>query len=125
MVFGHLVPDDTSTISNRVENASGGPSYVPVAGLASWLCLKSEAMTRRDKRKDAYDVVPLNTRRTRSISTRARPAPRRCRRRRRRTSGAALCSVDQLGRSGYSSLTLPCHDGSRFSKNALVPSRCR
>jgi len=31
----------------------------PVAGLASWLCLKADAIMRRDKPKDAYDVVWL------------------------------------------------------------------
>lgn len=56
--YGHLVPDDTITISRRVETASGGLTYeFPVAGLASWLCLKSDAIMRRDKFKDAYDVV--------------------------------------------------------------------
>lgn len=56
--FGHLVPDDTITISRRVETASGGLTYeFPVAGVASWLCLKSDAIMRRDKAKDAYDVV--------------------------------------------------------------------
>jgi hypothetical protein len=29
----------------------------PVAGLTSWLCLKADAIMRRDKPKDAYDVV--------------------------------------------------------------------
>ena len=56
--FGHLVPDDTITISRRVETNSGGLTYeFPVAGLASWLCLKSDAIMRRDKPKDSYDVV--------------------------------------------------------------------
>ena len=37
---------------------SGGLTYeFPVAGLASWLCLKSDAIMRREKFKDAYDVV--------------------------------------------------------------------
>jgi hypothetical protein len=31
----------------------------PVSGLASWLCLKADAIMRRDKPKDAYDVVWL------------------------------------------------------------------
>jgi hypothetical protein len=31
----------------------------PVAGPASWLCLKADAIMRRDKPKDAYDVVWL------------------------------------------------------------------
>jgi len=56
--FGHLVPDDTITISRRVETGSGGLTYdFPVAGLVSWLCLKSDAIMRRNKAKDAYDVV--------------------------------------------------------------------
>ncbi len=56
--FGHLVPDDTVTILRRVETTSGGLTYeFPVAGLASWLCLKSDAIMRREKFKDAYDVV--------------------------------------------------------------------
>lgn len=28
-----------------------------MAGLASWLCLKADALMRRDKPKDAYDIV--------------------------------------------------------------------
>ena len=56
--FGHLVLDDTISISRRVESAGGGLTYeFPVAGLTSWLCLKSDAIMRRDKLKDAYDVV--------------------------------------------------------------------
>ncbi len=56
--FGHLVPDDTITVSRRVDSASGGLTYeFPVSGLTSWLCLKSDAIMRRDKPKDAYDVV--------------------------------------------------------------------
>lgn len=56
--FGHLVPDDTITVTRRVETARGGITFeFPVAGLASWLCLKSDAIMRRDKPKDAYDVV--------------------------------------------------------------------
>ncbi len=40
------------------ETASGGLTYeFPVAGLTSWLCLKSDAIMRRDKPKDDYDVV--------------------------------------------------------------------
>jgi len=56
--FGHLVPDDTVVVSRRVETAGGGLTYeFPVAGLTSWLCLKTDAIMRRDKPKDAYDVV--------------------------------------------------------------------
>ncbi|MGI8791781.1 MAG: nucleotidyl transferase AbiEii/AbiGii toxin family protein [Acidimicrobiales bacterium] len=56
--LGHLVPDDTIAITKRVETASGGLTFeFPVAGLTSWLCLKSDAIMRRDKAKDAYDVV--------------------------------------------------------------------
>lgn len=58
--FGHLVPDDTIVVSRRVDTASGSVTYdFPVAGLASWLCLKSDAVMRRDKAKDAYDIVWL------------------------------------------------------------------
>ena len=56
--FGHLVPEDTIAVERRVETASGNLTYqFPLAGLASWLCLKSDAIMRRDKAKDAYDVV--------------------------------------------------------------------
>jgi hypothetical protein len=56
--FGHLVPLDTITIDRRVESAEGELSFeFPVAGLASWLCLKSDALMRRNKPKDAYDIV--------------------------------------------------------------------
>lgn len=45
-------------MARRVETVSGRLTYeFPVAGLTSWLCLKSEAIMRRDKPKDAYDVV--------------------------------------------------------------------
>jgi len=56
--FGHLVPQDTITIDRRVESAEGELTFeFPVAGLASWLCLKSDALMRRNKPKDAYDIV--------------------------------------------------------------------
>lgn len=56
--FGHLVPDDTVTIERRVETSGGELTFeFPVSDLASWLCLKSDAIMRRDKPKDAYDVV--------------------------------------------------------------------
>jgi hypothetical protein len=56
--FGHLVPDDTITVQRRVETRRGMLSYeFPIAGIASWLCLKTDAIMRRDKPKDAYDVV--------------------------------------------------------------------
>ncbi len=58
--FGHLVPDDTTVIARRVETNRGVLTYeFPVAGLTSWLCLKCDAIMRRDKPKDAYDVVWL------------------------------------------------------------------
>jgi hypothetical protein len=58
--FGHLVPDDTEVIERRVVASSGELTYeFPVAGLASWLSLKADAIMRRDKPKDAYDVVWL------------------------------------------------------------------
>jgi hypothetical protein len=43
--FGHLVPEDTIAVERRVETASGNLTYqFPLAGLASWLCLKSDAI---------------------------------------------------------------------------------
>lgn len=58
--FGHLVPPDTVMVERRVETSRGALGYeFPVAGLASWLSLKADAIMRRDKPKDAYDVVWL------------------------------------------------------------------
>lgn len=58
--YGHLVPPDTIIVERRVETSRGNLTYeFPVAGTASWLCLKSDAIMRRDKTKDAYDVVWL------------------------------------------------------------------
>jgi hypothetical protein len=58
--FGHLVPYDTELVERRVQTNRGMLGYeFPVAGLASWLCLKADAIMRRDKPKDAYDVVWL------------------------------------------------------------------
>jgi Nucleotidyl transferase AbiEii toxin, Type IV TA system len=58
--FGHLVPEDTITVQRRVETRRGMLAYeFPVAGIASWLCLKADAIMKRDKAKDAYDVVWL------------------------------------------------------------------
>ncbi len=58
--YGHLVLPDTDIIPRRVETARGSMTYdFPVAGLGSWLCLKADAIMRRDKLKDAYDVVWL------------------------------------------------------------------
>jgi hypothetical protein len=58
--LGHLVPVDTVFIPRRVEASGGSLTYeFPVAGLASWLCLKSDAIMRRNKPKDAYDMVWL------------------------------------------------------------------
>lgn len=60
--YGHLVPEDTVTIERRVETSRGALTFeFPTAGLASWLCLKTDAIMRRDKPKDAYDVVWLVT----------------------------------------------------------------
>lgn len=60
--FGHLVPQDTVIVERRVESSRGTLMFeFPVAGLASWLCLKADAIMRRDKPKDAYDVVWLVT----------------------------------------------------------------
>jgi hypothetical protein len=58
--FGHLVPYDTVLVERRVPTSRGMLGYeFPVAGLASWLSLKTDAIMRRDKPKDAYDVVWL------------------------------------------------------------------
>jgi hypothetical protein len=58
--FGHLVPHDTVLVERRVETSYGMLGYeFPVAGLSSWLCLKADAIMRRNKPKDSYDVVWL------------------------------------------------------------------
>ncbi|NQV97534.1 MAG: nucleotidyl transferase AbiEii/AbiGii toxin family protein [Acidimicrobiaceae bacterium] len=58
--FGDLVTDDTIIVERVVETNHGRLRYeFPVAGVASWLCLKADAIMRRDKPKDAYDVVWL------------------------------------------------------------------
>lgn len=58
--FGHLVPADTVLVERRVLTNRGMLGYeFPVAGLASWLSLKTDAIMRRDKPKDAYDIVWL------------------------------------------------------------------
>jgi hypothetical protein len=58
--FGYLVLEDTELVDRRVETSRGSLTFeFPVAGLASWLCLKADAIMRRDKPKDAYDVVWL------------------------------------------------------------------
>jgi hypothetical protein len=58
--FGHLVPSDTVLVQRRVLTSRGMLGYeFPVAGPASWLSLKADAIMRRDKPKDAYDVVWL------------------------------------------------------------------
>ncbi len=58
--YGHLVVDDTIRVERRVTVSGGDLSFeFPIAGLASWLCLKTDAIMRRDKPKDAYDVVWL------------------------------------------------------------------
>lgn len=58
--FGYLVTDDTIIVERVVETSRGRLRYeFPVAGVASWLCLKSDAIMRRDKPKDAYDIVWL------------------------------------------------------------------
>jgi hypothetical protein len=58
--YGHLVPLDTVVVERRVQTNRGMLGYeFPVAGLAPWLCLKADAIMRRDKPKDAYDIVWL------------------------------------------------------------------
>lgn len=52
--YGHLVPGDTVLVERRVPTSRGMLGYeFPVAGPASWLCLKADAIMRRDKPKDA------------------------------------------------------------------------
>jgi hypothetical protein len=47
-------------VERRVMTSDGMLGYeFPVAGLASWLSLKADAIMRRRKPKDAYDVVWL------------------------------------------------------------------
>ncbi len=56
--FGHLVEDDTIFVERQVDTKDGLLRYeFPVAGITSWLCLKADAIRRRSKLKDAYDVV--------------------------------------------------------------------
>ena len=58
--YGHLVLEDTITVERDVRAAAGRLTYpFPVANVASWLCLKADAMILRNKPKDAYDVVWL------------------------------------------------------------------
>jgi Nucleotidyl transferase AbiEii toxin, Type IV TA system len=58
--YGHLVLADTTPVERRVVASGGALSFeFPVAGPASWLCLKADAIMRRNKPKDAYDVVWL------------------------------------------------------------------
>lgn len=58
--LGHLVPFDTVAVQRRVATSRGLLTFeFPVAGLAAWLCLKSDAIMRRDKPKDSYDIVWL------------------------------------------------------------------
>jgi hypothetical protein len=55
-----LVPDDTVLVERRVLTRCGILGYpFPVAAVASWLSLKTDAIMLRDKPKDAYDVVWL------------------------------------------------------------------
>jgi hypothetical protein len=58
--YGHLVPHNTVYVERRVMTSDGMLGYeFPVAGLAPWLCLKADAIMRRRKPKDAYDIVWL------------------------------------------------------------------
>lgn len=60
MGYCHLVQEDTIFIERTVQTSEGRLEYpFPVAGVASWLCLKADAITHRNKPKDAYDVVWL------------------------------------------------------------------
>lgn len=59
--FGHLVHIDRAKVARTVETRDGTlPDFAfPIAGIASWLALKVDALDKRDKSKDAYDVVWL------------------------------------------------------------------
>jgi len=58
--YGHLVPLDTERLTKRVRAIDGEMDFTfPVAGVTSWLCLKSAAITNRRAPKDAYDIVWL------------------------------------------------------------------
>lgn len=56
--WGPLISISTCHSICSMVRPPGGLTYeFPVAGLASRLCLKSDAIMRRNKPKDAYDVV--------------------------------------------------------------------
>ena len=60
VTWGKLVFDDTEIHERRVRTSEGEVTFpFPVAGITSWLCLKSDAMVNRAKTKDAFDVVWL------------------------------------------------------------------
>lgn len=63
LTYGHLVRPDRTVVAQDVDTRHGriDGSEFPVANLASWLALKADALERRDKNKDAYDVVWLVT----------------------------------------------------------------
>lgn len=61
LAFGHLVHMDRTAVERDVQTRDGRfPNFrFPIAGVASWLALKADAIARRDEAKDAYDVVWL------------------------------------------------------------------
>lgn len=57
---GGLIASDTRVVRRKVESAKGELEFeFRVAGPLSWLVSKSDALERRDKSKDAYDIVWL------------------------------------------------------------------
>lgn len=61
VTYAELAHLDRNLVTLTVQGTRGPlPDYtLPVAGLASWLALKTDAIGVRDRTKDAYDVVWL------------------------------------------------------------------
>ncbi len=57
---GDLIASDTRVVKRKVETSKGELDFeFRVAGPLSWLVSKTDALERRDKTKDAYDIVWL------------------------------------------------------------------
>ncbi len=57
---GDLIAADTRVVKRKVELTKGALEFeFRVAGPLSWLVAKTDALERRDKNKDAYDIVWL------------------------------------------------------------------
>lgn len=57
---GDLIAADTRVVKRKVDMARGAIAFeFRVAGPLSWLVSKTDALERRDKSKDAYDIVWL------------------------------------------------------------------